>query len=181
MSKRKKKEQKISKVQRKQPAIKKHAQPERKQQRTEKKRQPNRHPAKGEHESPLSYNESQRILCVGEGNFSFARALVRTTQGQGQLLTATAYDTKDTVLEKYEVSCMHDTMIPGYFPISSTTELTVLQDGSDPVSEILEELQECDATVCFAVDATDIAKSLQVSSHFMNRQLVRIASILQQT
>ena len=32
------------------------------------------------------------------------------------------------------------------------------------MSEIVEELQGCDAAVCFAVDATQIAKSLKVSS-----------------
>lgn len=54
----------------------------------------------------VSYDEYQRILCVGEGNFSFARAVVRKLEGQGQLLTATAYDTKETVWEKYEVGSM---------------------------------------------------------------------------
>lgn len=111
MSKRNTREHKVSKVPRKRPAIKKRAQPERKQQGKDKKRRSYRNPAKELHDSPLSYNESQRILCLGEGNFSFARALVRTLQGQGQLLTATAYDTKDTVLEKYEVGCMHNTQI----------------------------------------------------------------------
>lgn len=52
----------------------------------------------------LQYDEYQRILCIGEGNFSFARALVRKLEGQGQLLTATAYDTEEVVWEKYEVS-----------------------------------------------------------------------------
>lgn len=54
----------------------------------------------------VQYDEYQRILCAGEGNFSFARALVRNLQGQGQLLTATAYDTQEIVWEKYEVSCV---------------------------------------------------------------------------
>ncbi len=53
------------------------------------------------------YHESQQILCVGEGNFSFARALVRTLEGQGQNLTATAYDARDTVDAKYQVSHRH--------------------------------------------------------------------------
>ncbi|KAL3163353.1 hypothetical protein ABBQ32_009742 [Trebouxia sp. C0010 RCD-2024] len=84
----------------------------------------------------VSYDEYQRILCIGDGNFSFARALVRKLEGQGQLLTATAYDTKETVWEKYE-------------------------EGLDPVSEIVEELQGCDAAVYFAVDATQIVKTLK--------------------
>ena len=56
--------------------------------------------------TPIQYDEYQRILCIGEGNFSFARAVVRNLQGQGHLLTATAYDTKEIVWEKYEVCCV---------------------------------------------------------------------------
>ena len=39
--------------------------------------------------------------------------------------------------------------------------LSVVQEGPEPVSEIIQELQDCDASVCFAVDATQLAKSLQ--------------------
>jgi len=42
-----------------------------------------------------------RTLLVGEGNFSFARALVRLFDGNGFGLTATAYDTREVCLEKY--------------------------------------------------------------------------------
>lgn len=62
----------------------------------------------------IQYDEYQRILCIGEGNFSFARALVRNLQGQGQLLTATAYDTKQIVWEKYEVSCVQSLAPTGF-------------------------------------------------------------------
>ena len=37
-----------------------------------------------------------------------------------------------------------------------------LQDGLDPVSEIVDELLGCEAAVYFAVDATQLVKTLQV-------------------
>ena len=104
MSKRKGTSQKLTKAHRKQAGVQKRPVPEKKRQPLGKKQQCGGDPHK-HGKAPLSYTESQRILCVGEGNFSFARALVRQLEGQGQLLTATAYDTKETVLEKYEVSC----------------------------------------------------------------------------
>lgn len=39
---------------------------------------------------------------MGEGNFSFARALVRLYNGNGFSLVATAYDSEDVVHKKYE-------------------------------------------------------------------------------
>jgi 25S rRNA (uracil2634-N3)-methyltransferase len=42
-----------------------------------------------------------RTLLVGEGNFSFARALVRLFDGNGFGLTATAYDSREVCLQKY--------------------------------------------------------------------------------
>ena len=39
--------------------------------------------------------------------------------------------------------------------------MAVLQDGPDPVSEIIAELRDCGAAVLFGVDATNIQKSLQ--------------------
>lgn len=50
-----------------------------------------------------SLNDSHQILCVGEGNFSFARALVRLFDSSGDNLLATAYDSEETVKLKYEV------------------------------------------------------------------------------
>lgn len=86
-----------------------------------------------------TYNESQHILCVGEGNFSFARALARLLCAQGQNVVATAFDSQETLLAKYE-------------------------EGSEPVSEIIQELHDCSAAVCYKVDATKLAKSLQAAS-----------------
>lgn len=92
---------KVSKAKGQQPAIQKRVHSERKQQVKAKAQVNSR-----ARDTALQYDEYQHILCLGEGNFSFSRALVRKLQGQGQLLTATAYDTKDIVLEKYEVSCV---------------------------------------------------------------------------
>lgn len=52
---------------------------------------------------PLGYDSSQRVLLVGEGNFSFARALLRLFGGRGSGIVATAFDPEATVLEKYDV------------------------------------------------------------------------------
>ena len=51
----------------------------------------------------LSYDDSQHILCIGEGNFSFARAVVRLLEYSGLNVVATAYDAEETVSLKYEV------------------------------------------------------------------------------
>ena len=47
------------------------------------------------------YRTGQKILLVGEGNFSFARALVRNLGGSGAGLVATAYDSEEEAREKY--------------------------------------------------------------------------------
>lgn len=45
------------------------------------------------------YDRSQRILLVGEGNLSMARALLRIFEGNGRNLFATTYDTEAELLE----------------------------------------------------------------------------------
>ena len=107
MSKRKKSEKYPPRLHRNQAAVSKPSLTKRTQQDTAARRKP----APGD-KAPKStagpqYHESQQILCVGEGNFSFARALVRTLEGQGQNLIATAYDAQDTVDTKYQVSHRH--------------------------------------------------------------------------
>ena len=47
------------------------------------------------------YKDFERNLLVGEGNFSFANALVKLFEGNGFCLHATSYDTEDVVLKKY--------------------------------------------------------------------------------
>ncbi|DBA98496.1 TPA: hypothetical protein ACH3X3_012489 [Trebouxia sp. C0006] len=140
MSKRKKSVQKPPRLHRNQPAtVSKPSLTKRKQQETVARRKLASGNKVPKSQAGPQYHESQQILCVGEGNFSFARALVRTLEGLGQNLFATAYDARDTVDAKY-------------------------QEGGDPVSEIIEELQDCDVTLCYAVDATQLAKTLQVAS-----------------
>ena len=58
---------------------------------------------------PLGFHHARRVLCVGEGNFSFARALVRLFDGDGSSLVATAYDSEEQTQLKYEVSCQRGT------------------------------------------------------------------------
>ena len=70
---------------------------------------------------------------MGEGNFSFARALVRLFQGNGENVLATAFDAEEVVKAKYEDAC-----------------------------EILEECRDCDVTVRFGVDATKLQQTLKL-------------------
>ncbi|DBA85430.1 TPA: hypothetical protein ACH3X2_006106 [Trebouxia sp. C0005] len=139
MSKRKKSVKKPPRLHRNQATASKPSSTKRKQQDTAARRKVASGDRGPKSKTGPQYHESQQILCVGEGNFSFARALVRTLEGQGQNLTATAYDARDTVDAKY-------------------------QGGGDPVSDIIQELQVCDVTLCYGVDATQLAKSLQVAS-----------------
>ena len=55
---------------------------------------------------PHGYHEGQRILLVGEGNFSFARALARLFSGNGENVTATSYDSREMAAAKYNVSVL---------------------------------------------------------------------------
>jgi len=44
--------------------------------------------------STIPYKSSNRILLIGEGNFSFARALIRHFDGNASSIVATSYDTE---------------------------------------------------------------------------------------
>jgi len=48
----------------------------------------------------VRYYASQRVLVVGDGDFSFSRGLCQQ-RGTGRLIVATSYDTRDQVLRKY--------------------------------------------------------------------------------
>ncbi|RUS18650.1 hypothetical protein BC938DRAFT_475920 [Jimgerdemannia flammicorona] len=48
------------------------------------------------------YTGLDRILLVGEGNFSFARALVEHVPGTGEGLVATCFDSEGVLIQKYE-------------------------------------------------------------------------------
>eukprot|EP00919_Chromeraceae_sp_WS-2016_P000626 GHVR01001582.1.p1 GENE.GHVR01001582.1~~GHVR01001582.1.p1 ORF type:complete len:157 (+),score=14.66 GHVR01001582.1:48-518(+) len=77
------------------------------------------------------YSLSQRILLVGEGNFSFAVALCRKFNDDGSGITATTNDSGSIVLQKYEDAKTH-----------------------------LAELGEAGAAVYYGVDATDLSGTL---------------------
>ena len=51
------------------------------------------------HDVNLALPRGSRTLLVGEGNFSFARALVRLFGGDGTRLVATAFDSEEAVLQ----------------------------------------------------------------------------------
>ncbi|RUS21139.1 hypothetical protein BC937DRAFT_93526 [Endogone sp. FLAS-F59071] len=48
------------------------------------------------------YTATDRILLVGEGNFSFARALAEHVLGRGENLVATCLDSEEVLILKYE-------------------------------------------------------------------------------
>jgi len=50
----------------------------------------------------IMYAETEMILLVGEGNFSFARALTLAPFNCGQGLFASCYDDKESLCVKYE-------------------------------------------------------------------------------
>lgn len=93
----------------------------------------------------LIRDPSRRVLLVGEGNFSFALALLRLRNQQpgvdrgelpsGANLTATGFDSESTVLQKYP-------------------------DAAD----ILRELDEAHVRVLHEVDATDIQRRVRIGS-----------------
>eukprot|EP00842_Homolaphlyctis_polyrhiza_P001934 jgi/Hompol1/2741/HPOL_000630-RA len=81
----------------------------------------------------FEFEADDTVLLVGEGNFSFASSLMDATSGQITLV-ATAFDTEQTLLEKYPDSKEH-----------------------------LQSLEDWEVQVLFGVDATalDRTKSLR--------------------
>ncbi|KAK3233381.1 hypothetical protein CYMTET_56318 [Cymbomonas tetramitiformis] len=76
---------------------------------------------------PLGYDPLQRILMVGEGNFSFSRALVRLFEGNGFSLLASCFDSEEILHKKYQDAKM-----------------------------IVDEIRSAGAFVKFGVDAKDL-------------------------
>ncbi|KAK9815548.1 hypothetical protein WJX72_005601 [[Myrmecia] bisecta] len=93
---------------------------------------------KQRHSPAELFTDAQHILLVGEGNFSFARAVVRNLTGQGAGIVATGYDSPDVLEQKYE-------------------------EGDNPVSSILQELLAAGVTVKCNIDATSLKKSLMAN------------------
>jgi 25S rRNA (uracil2634-N3)-methyltransferase len=78
--------------------------------------------------SPYEFND--KILLVGEGNFSFARSLVESVVHGGDNIIATCYDSQEVLHEKYE----------------------------DESKGNVQVIQELGGTVLFEVDATHLDK-----------------------
>lgn len=76
------------------------------------------------------YEFMDKILLVGEGNFSFARSLVENIIHGGENLVATCYDSEEVLYEKYE----------------------------GEAKENIDVIKELGATVLFEVDATQLDK-----------------------
>jgi|APGre2960657444_1045066.scaffolds.fasta_scaffold01819_6 hypothetical protein len=69
-------------------------------------------PRAGGEALPLGFSDSsQSVLLVGEGNLSFARALLRLRQGQGANLVATTFDDEQTLLEARSESAVCATQL----------------------------------------------------------------------
>ncbi|KAI9247116.1 hypothetical protein EDC94DRAFT_529193 [Helicostylum pulchrum] len=79
------------------------------------------------------FSSKDKILLVGEGNFSFARSLAENYLEEGsENLVATCYDTEKVLYEKYEEA-----------------------------KENVEFVREFGGTVYFEVDATDLSKEVK--------------------
>jgi hypothetical protein len=50
---------------------------------------------------------NQRILVIGDGNFSFAASLVSLFNGDGSSITATVYDSREVLKSKYADADQH--------------------------------------------------------------------------
>ncbi|KAJ7109823.1 hypothetical protein C8R44DRAFT_634684 [Mycena epipterygia] len=92
------------------------------------------HASKGKGKEVVPYRATDKILLIGEGNFSFARALVKDPPAELEHLppkniTATAYDTEEECYEKYPEA-----------------------------EEIVQELKAGGVDVLFGIDATQLGK-----------------------
>jgi hypothetical protein len=80
--------------------------------------------------SVTTYTRDQKILVVGDGDFSFSHGLVKHRGGQGAGLTLTSYDSAPQVLGKYKTA-----------------------------KDNLVKAKAAGATVLHGVDATNLAKT----------------------
>ena len=52
----------------------------------------------------MTYGSQEKVLVVGDGDFSFAHGLVKHRKGVGQGLTLTSYDSAQEVMKKYKTA-----------------------------------------------------------------------------
>jgi 25S rRNA (uracil2634-N3)-methyltransferase len=107
---------------------KKNEQNKRAQQIEQQRRQKQAGQQKQQQKSLYEFND--RILLVGEGNFSFARSLVENVVHGGDNIIATCYDNEDVLYKKYE----------------------------GEAKENIQVIKELGGTVLFEVDATQLDK-----------------------
>ena len=99
----------------------------------------------------VPYHVEDTILLIGEGNFSFARALVRRFEGVATRLIATSYDTKEQVITKYPE-----------FPT------------------VLEELETAGVSVVYGVDCTALESNtdLRVAIETMQQSCAKTSDAI---
>jgi len=86
---------------------------------------------------PHGLQATDKILLVGEGNFSFARSLVRLFENNGFSLHATSYDPEEILHQKYE-------------------------DAADIISEV----EGSGASCTYGVDGGDLLTGLGLAKRF---------------
>lgn len=89
------------------------------------------------------YPADSTFLLVGEGNFSFARALMRSNSGLATNLICTSFDSEADAVSKYVDDSMADT---------------------------LSDLRAAGATVLFDADATQLKKRLAKAASAIRKQ-----------
>lgn len=83
------------------------------------------------------YSSKDKLLLVGEGNFSFAKSLAENYLMEGaENMTATCYDSEEVLYEKYQEA-----------------------------KENVELIRELGATVMFNVDATHFSKEIRKNKY----------------
>ena len=87
-----------------------------------------------------TYSQDQKILVVGDGDFSFSQGLVRHLKGRGSGLTLTSYDSAQQVLGKYKTAKSN-----------------------------IEKVKAAGATVLHGVDGTNLKKSFSVDGGKFDR------------
>ena len=62
----------------------------------------NRNPTQAHNQPTIPFSNGDRVLLVGEGDFSYALSLVRHHNKRISVLCATCFDSREELLEKYE-------------------------------------------------------------------------------
>ena len=108
----------------------------------------------------VPYADQDFILLVGEGNFSFARALARRFGGLGTRIVATSYDTREEVLSKYPD-------VAGILEELDTAGVTVVHGVDGTALETNKDLRAAIATTMYIENSSS---SIKQSENRNNKQ-----------